>query len=206
MNDRYYALLLEDPAAPAFATAPKLYVGREDDVLTVVRRLEKEHLYLETVSAARAFFAGDQTAMHTVAGNEYPILSPVQPLESTNLLLPHTQWIHTNTWDAEYELRAESVEVEQILVFYKKLYVRCIRACFHNLSYFGLMNDWVPIGRTILGHKSVVNITPEPNRTLRNQLYVVEDIGDDPKEMTAKMCDAGAVMFRRIMDEVFGVG
>ena len=206
MNDPVYALFLEDPAVPPFASAPKLYLGREDDILAVMQRLETERGYPETVFAVRAFFAGDKSVTHTIASHEYPILSPVQPLDSTAFVLPQTEWSHTNTWDSEYLLRAESIEVTQILVYYKKLYVRCIRACFHELSYRVPPDEWLPIGRTILGHRCVLDIMPEPNRTLRNQLFVVEDIGDDPEEVKTKMRDPNAVMFRHILDEVFGTG
>ena len=52
----------------------------------------------------------------------------------------------------------------------------------------------------------MLDITDAPTRTIRNLLFVVEDKSKTSAEMISKMQDPGAVIFDRVIDEVFGDG
>ena len=206
MDNRFYAFHLDDPAVPAIATASKLYIGQRDAILAVTARLEEAGSYPETTDAVRRYFDGQKNVTHTVACRKYPVLKPLYPLAMTQHSIPHPQWTHRNAWDSEYVLRADSADVTQIVVRYGGEYVRCVKACFYDLCYRFDENIWQPIGRTVFGHESVLDITDTPGRSLRNLLFVVEDRSKTSADMISKIQDPGAVIFDRVMDEVFGDG
>ena len=60
----HYVLQLWEPAAPAFCSFSKMYVGAKLEILEVAERLESEQAMLETSAAIRAYFAGNHNATH----------------------------------------------------------------------------------------------------------------------------------------------
>ena len=60
MSEKYYVLMLTDPATPGFCSFNKMYVGTEETINTVANNLEKAGHYPKTVSALRNYFKGNQ--------------------------------------------------------------------------------------------------------------------------------------------------
>ena len=208
LNDEYYAICLDDPAVPAFCSFPKLYIGSEEDLLTLAANLDRDGVYAGTAAGIRSYFAGNTGVTHIIALAEIPVIQPVEVLDISELHLGARQWTHMNTWDCPYDLRFDSASVSQILVRHEGKILRCIRARFNGLTYLAFAGRWMPIGGTIFGHYSVLSIRPLRNGgyDFGTILYMCEDSAKSLAELWPKLNDPDALIFDSICAEVFGDG
>lgn len=204
----HYVLKLWEPATPAFCSSGKIYVGSKDDLLSVAEAMKGEDGNSETEAAIRNYFAGDHTAVHHIAYQEIPILTPVRVLASSHLVLPEKSWEHMNVWGCPYEMRYASAEIDQIVIKYEGAYHRCVKARLIDLSYKGITDEWVKAGGAIWGNACVLKTErlPTGNTAFKNLLYVQEDSSEEKEPLVEKLCQPESVILDRLCDEIFGDG
>ena len=114
MSEKYYVLMLTDPATPGFCSFNKMYVGTEETINTVANNLEKAGHYPETVSALRNYFKGNHSAEHSVAYQRQKILVPVKIESERKISFDSKKWTHINIWGFPYEMKCDSAIIHQV--------------------------------------------------------------------------------------------
>lgn len=203
--EQHYVLKLWEPAAPAFCSFAKPYVGCKYDLLKVAASMKNADPQSETAKAIQEYFGGNHGATHKIAYQELPVLTPVRVLASSKITLPSKTWEHLNVWDCPYKMKFESAEVRQIIICYDGMYRRCIKAKFSDLCYEGIKGEWRPVGSVLFGNASVIETTSDAG-TFENLLYVQEDVYDEKEPLLNKLEIPREVVFDRICDEIFGDG
>lgn len=203
--EQHYVLKLWEPAAPAFCSFAKPYVGSKHDLLKVAANIKNADPQSETAKAIQEYFGGNHGATHKIAYQEFPILTPVRVLASSKITLPSRAWEHLNVWDCPYKMKFESAEVSQIIVRCDGKYHRCIRAKFTDLCYEGIKGEWRLVSSVLFGNASVIetNLDVGP---FENLLYVQEDVSDTKELLEVALDSPDRIIFDRICDEVFGDG
>lgn len=204
----HYVLQLWEPAAPAFCSFSKMYVGAKSEILGVAERMESEQTMPETSAAIRAYFAGNRNATHNIAYQEIPILTPVRVLGEAKLQLTEREWEHLNAWDWPYKMRFARAEVSQIVVRYGGNYHRCMKVTTTDLYYEGLQGEWKPVGSMFFGNACVLHSAEllDGHHEFGNDLYVQEESSRTKEKLLRKLTDPEEVVFDRLCDEVFGDG
>ena len=203
--EQHYVLKLWEPAAPAFCSFAKPYVGSKHDLLKVAANIKNADPQSETAKAIQEYFGGNHGATHKIAYQEFPILTPVRVLASSKITLPSRAWEHLNVWDCPYKMKFESAEVSQIIVRCDGKYHRCIRAKFTDLCYEGIKGEWRLVSSVLFGNASVIETNLDVG-TFENLLYVQEDVSDTKELLEVALDSPDRIIFDRICDEVFGDG
>ena len=204
----HYVFQLWEPAAPAFCSFSKMYVGTKTEMLRVAERLESEQTMPETSAAIRAYFAGNHKATHNIAYQEMPVLTPVRVISESKLELQAREWEHLNAWEWPYKMRFAGAEVSQIVIRFRGSYHRCIKATTTDLCYEGMQGEWRPVGSMIFGNACVLHSSelPEGHYEFGNDLYVQEETSRTKEPLFRKLTDPEEVVFDRLCDEIFGDG
>lgn len=204
----HYVLKLWEPAAPAFCSFSKVYVGDKQNLLRAAEVLAEESSDNPTARALREYFAGNRSAKHNIAYQKIPILTPVQVLASSNIHLPEQTWEHLNIWGFPYMMRFSSAEVSQIVIRYEGSYHRCVRARISDLGYEGIRGEWNEIGNAFLGNACILEAEhhPDGHTTFENILYVQEDEAADKASLIQRLNDPQSVILNRLCDEIFADG
>ncbi len=208
MSEQYYALYLDDPASPSFCSFSKLYVGSETDMLRVAVNLSSEGVYEETANGIHAYFKGNTNVRHRIAYQEFPVLEPVDAVDSSEMQIGTREWVHINTWDCPYYMRCASARVSQLILRQEESFCRYIRVSFSDLKYSGNHDEWIPIGDSIWGNASVLDVqkNPDGSSVVGLILFVAEDSSDSLVELQKKMNDPNELVFNLFCDEIFGDG
>ena len=204
----HYVLQLWEPAAPAFCSFSKMYVGMKPELLKVAERLKQEQTMPETSAAIRAYFAGNNKATHNIAYHDITVLTPVRVLAESKLQLKEREWEHLNAWEWPYKLRFSGAEVSQIVIRYGGNYHRCMKATTTDLWYEGMQGEWKPVGSMLFGNACVLHssVLPEGHYEFGNDLYVQEETSRTKEPLIQKLTDPENVVFDRLCDEIFGDG
>ena len=96
---QHFVLNLWEPAAPAFCSFAKPYVGNRHDLLKVAVNMKNADPQSETAKAIQEYFGGKHGATHKIAYQEIAILTPVRVLATSKMTLPGRTWEHLNVWD-----------------------------------------------------------------------------------------------------------
>ena len=203
--EQHYILKLWEPAAPAFCSFDKPYVGNKHDLLKVAANMKIADPQSETAKAIQEYFGGNHRATHKIAYQECPVLTPARVLASSKMTLTSRTWEHLNVWDCPYKMKFESAEVSQIIIRCEGRYHRCIRAKFTDLCYEGIKGEWRPVGSVLFGNASVIETASDAG-TFESLLYVQEDVSDTKDQLEAAINNPDRIIFARICDEVFGDG
>ena len=208
MAKEYYALYLDDPAKPGFCSCDKLYIGTENELRTVVKRMKKAGNYEGSVLAFKSYFEGNTKAMHNVAYKDITVLEHVKFICSSELSLKEKKWTHINIWNCPYNMKVDSASIQQIIVKHRGKYYRCIRAWLDNLCYEMMPGKWSELKDGFWGHKCLMDVkeTSENDFVVNNLLYVVEDSYKSLDELDNLILDPDKIIFDRICDEIFADG
>lgn len=207
MSEQYYALFLDDPATPSFCSFDKLYVGTRSELDIVIAAMKQDERYTATVAAYEAYWT-DSDVKHYVAFREVPILTPVQRICSSELVLSEKEWDHINVWGFPYKMRFDRAEVKQLLIEHESKYHRLLRATFTNLCYENTIGKWAPVIDHFWGHGGLLDVqeSPDGSFSLNSLLYMEQDRFEKASEADDLMLDPDKVFFDRICDEIFGDG
>ena len=207
MNERIYALLLDDPGKPGYCSFSKPYFGSEEVITTAAGLLRDRDGFEDTVRAIDAYFAGNQNATHVVAYQTEPILKRFKQLSEYTLFLSTTEWVHMNIWNCAYIMKCDKALVHQIIIKYEKKYCRCLRVWFDNLCYKTPGGEWENVTHW-WGHRYLMlnyNL-PDNNFKLNNVLYLLDKSYDTLEEALDSLTKPGELSFASFCDEIFADG
>lgn len=207
---QYYALYLWDPAVPAYCSFSKLYIGDREAMERVAEQMDAGKDYHDTAKAIRAYFAGNLGATHIIAYQEIPVLEPVEILADSYLKLPAHKWDHMNIWKRPQPMTFAGAEVWQLVVHYDGMYRRCVRTRITDLM------GTSPASRRsveycddfVFGNACVLSQgrDRQGDGIFETLLFVQEDEEETPERLLSELNDPEKVIFKGIMDEIFGDG
>ncbi len=204
-DDQYYALLMDDHSTPGYVSADKPYFGTLQDIQSLMTNLNDN--YSETKEAFAAFLNGNVQVTHVIAFNQIPLLTPVSVCYERSYTLAEQQWEHINTWGYPYLMKADSINITQIVLKHEEKWYRCIRACFQNLQYGSVVGGWIPVKNRFWGLPGILDVQESENGiiTLCNRLYIVEKAFATKQDALASF-DTLPPVFDGIIAEIFGDG
>lgn len=208
MDKRYYALRLNEPAAPAFCSFDRMYIGTLEEISMVMERLRMIPQYVDITNAWDAFLAGNKEATHNVAFSDIRLLQPVQLISSAKLTLSEKFWDHINVWGFPYRMKFSSAEVAEIVVKVERSYYRCIRAWLMDLCYKSFNNTWCPLTDGFWGNEFILDVSTDTagHSILNNLLYEVEDSDEVLQNFDDLILDPDKLNFTPICEEIFADG
>ena len=207
-NEKMYKITLEDYSFPRYTSAVKSYYGTMDDIINLMVHLADNDCtrtrYQETIDAAE-YYDLDNEIMHTVAGQAFPILTPVQEVCRFETQLINQCWDYTTFSGAVYPCWAAQVDVCQTLIRTESGYERCLRASISGLSICHHGTGWTTPGNVIKGFPGVVTWDEQCHKL---NLFVSQAHyePDDLKKATGDMVDESAINLSMVMADIIAEG
>ena len=159
MNKEVFEIKLEDYRFPRYASTVRSYYGTMDNIINLMVHLSDNDWtrtrYQETIDAAE-FYDLDNEITHTVAGQAFPILTPVEEVARFETQLTNRSWYYTAYNGAVYPCWAEKIDVCQTLIRTGDGYQRCLRASISGLNICHHGTSWTTPGNAIKGFPGVV--------------------------------------------------
>lgn len=159
MNKEIFEIKLEDYRFPRYASAVKSYYGTMDDIVNLMVRLSDSDWtrtrYQETIDAAE-FYDLDTEVTHIVAGQAFPILTPVEEVARFETQLTNRSWYYTAYNGAVYPCWAEKLDICQTLIRTGDGYQRCLKAFVSGLNICHHGTGWTTPGSAIKGFPGMV--------------------------------------------------
>lgn len=160
MNEKqFYEIRLEDYSFPRYSSAIKSYYGTREDIDRLIAHLKDDDnlrvRYSETIEAVESY-DGTNVPVHSVAGQIFPILTPVEEVCRFETQLADQNWTYVNQQDEVYPCKASTVEVCQNLIRTENGYERCLKVKTFGIciSYQGY--GWVCPNGVIKGFPGTV--------------------------------------------------
>ena len=207
MSEQYYVLELDEPAEASFCSFSKQYFGTLKDMEIVMKAMEEEGNYENTVAAWKEYQAGNHDAKHSVAYASRFLLRPVKLIATAEAELKRRKWDHINAWNFSYPMKISGGFASQVILKYENKYFRCIRAMLKDLKYEGVTDEWNEIS-SIWGNAVVIKkeLLPKGHYTINNLLYVIEDEHDSLEGLEDLLYNPDEIKFDKICDEIFADG
>ena len=158
-NEEIREICLEDYSRPRHESALCAYYGSEDDIIALMERLKNiagaNVRYGKTIEAVE-FYCLDDELTHTIAGQELPVMKPVQEICHFETQLQNQCWNYVTHKGAVLPCYASKIHVCQCLFGTDSGYERCIKASFTDLcvNYHGI--GWVNPAFTFQGFPGMV--------------------------------------------------
>lgn len=204
IEQSYYRIELNDPAAPSFCSFSKPYFGTLADIAEVMDSMKGRGAYPDTIEAFARYLEGELDAEHYICYNKTKLLHPVELIAMERLEVDEAEWEHTNTWGSIYQMRAAKISVTQAVFKDRDDYCRCIRPEFVDLQYNSPHRScWRAVGRNFWGNTGTIEAC---GNKCQLTLFVQEEWGTDLDAILANMGDETKLDFRRACDEIFGNG
>lgn len=204
IEQSYYRIELNDPAAPSFCSFSKPYFGTLADIAEVMESMKERGVYPDTVEAFARYLEGELDVEHYVCYNKAKLLHPVVLISVEQFELDDMQWDHTNTWDCIYSMRASHISVTQAIFYDGERYCRCIKPEFSDLQYNGTWQEhWIDVRKRFWGNVGVIS-AGKYKCTLH--LFVEEECSKDFDAIMANMGTEDKLDFSKVCDEIFGNG
>lgn len=204
IEQSYYRIELNDPAAPSFCSFSKPYFGTLADISEVMESMKERGVYPDTVEAFARYLEGELDAEHYVCYNKTTLLHPVELIAMERLEVDDAEWEHTNTWGAIYRMRAAKISVAQAVFKDGEDYCRCIRPEFVNLQYNSLRRDcWRDVGRNFWGNTGMMRACGDKCSTT---LFVEEQRATELGAVLSNLGDVSKLDYSKVCDEIFGDG
>ena len=208
-----HELQLDDAACPSFCSFTKGFYGTYRDIKAFMNALaehnEKGHHDM-ILKAFQAWETGDHEVEHSPAYHTCKLLTPREIFHRTEHLLKNVEFRHMNIWDFPYDFKADTVQVEQMLIKGKSDgYVRCLRASFENLTVrspetpIPQMQEWKPVGNRFWGYPQMMVL--EDDR-IYSRLFMEQQTYADLAEALRDMEDSEKLDYSVICEEIVGDG
>lgn len=205
MKEPIYALALDDYATVSFCSFSKNYYGTVDEISEFISSLENN----ERIKVAlEEYKSGNKNAEHIVAYKSTKLLTPVISHSSHIYVFEDEKWTHENIYGYPYEMHADRIEAQQIIINHNNNFLRCIKATFFNLSYQDLIrkDKLVPI-KKFWGFPNLykTNFINKDKCIIESRFFVVEETYASYKEASDSL-DIERITFKSLMDDIFGDG
>lgn len=210
MNNRQlYKIYLEDYSFPRHASFVKAYYGTQDDIVNLITQLADNNWtntrYKETIEAAYSYDTEKESPFHTVAGQVFPFLTPVQEVCRFETQLTDQRWKYTAYGDKLYPCWASVVDVCQNLIRAEDGYERCVKACISNLHVCYHNSGWTLPNSTIKGFPGIVTWDGECH-TLNLFVSLAHYDLDDLATATADVSDTSLIDLSAITADILAEG
>lgn len=208
MNKEIYEIKLEDYAFPRYASAVKPYFGTMDDIINLMAHLADNDWtrtrYQETIDAAE-YYDLDLEITHTVAGQAFPILTPVEEIARFETQLTNRSWYYTAYNGTVYPCWAERLDICQTLIRTGDGYRRCLRATVSGLSVCHHAIGWANPSGVIKGFPGAVSWDGE-HHTMNLSVPLAHYDFDDQNQAFADVVDVNAIDLSAIMADILAEG
>jgi len=180
-NETMYRIDLEDYACPRFVSKPKAYLGTRDEIMDLMAHLSANSYsamrYAQTIEAVDRYDM-DPEGIHIVAGQERPVLTPVEVLVKQNAVYEKAAWMHHCASKAEISAKASRLEVEQLLALSGDQLIRCAKFRFQDLAVCMPALGWIRLRGNFRGFPGVMKYSdPGCNySTLYSEMEIYDGI------------------------------
>ena len=210
-NKQFYRTYLEDYSFPRHASVVKPYYGTEEDLENFINHLASDgwtsKRYKEYIEAAYTYDTDDDpyVTVASIAGQIYPVMTPVREIGRFETTLSSQKWIYTNYHGKVFPCRAASVDVCQVLLQTDHGYERCLKVkltgfsvCYHTIG-------WVELTGDTKGFPGVVTYDGN-NHTMT--LFVSQDIYsfDEMATAASDLVDTNCIDLAAITADILGEG
>ena len=177
-----FEIKLEDYSRPRYDSSVCNYYGTYEEISELMTRVKNidgaKTRYWDTIESVE-YFGLDEEFVHIVAGQVFPILTPVHEVCRFNTTLLDQHWEYITHQGEKIPCYASRVDVLQSLITSENGYERCIRAKFSGLSIFRHGLGWVNPCNATVGFPGMVTWDGERHITslLSSQMtYAPEDL------------------------------
>ena len=133
--------------------------------------LNKELFYcLHLRNSSKQYFGADAQIQEVTADLD-EMMVPVKEVGRSGYMIDYPKWSFTNEQGELVEVKADMVDLHQVLFEQGNLYIRTARFCFENLKYRKPGQDWTPFSV----EKASSIVMPLGEHGACSLLYVVED-------------------------------
>ena len=134
--------------------------------------MNKEMFYcVHLRGSSEPYFGADAQINEVAAGLLDEMMEPVKEVGRSGYMIDYPRWTFANEQGELVEVKADMVDLHQVLFEQGKLYVRTARYCFKNLKYRKPGQDWMPFS----AEKASSIVMPLGEHGACSLLYVVED-------------------------------
>lgn len=133
--------------------------------------LNKELFYCLHLRGSSEPYFGSDAQIQEVNVDMDELMDPVKEVGRSGYMIDYPRWSFTNEQGQLVEVKADMVDLHQVLFEYGKRYVRAARFCFENLKYRKPGQDWTPFSV----EKASSIVMPLGEHGACSLLYVAED-------------------------------
>lgn len=133
--------------------------------------LNKELFYCLHLRGSSEPYFGSDAQIQEVNVDMDELMDPVKEVGRSGYMIDYPRWSFTNEQGQLVEVKADMVDLHQVLFEQGNLYIRTARFCFENLKYRKPGQDWTPFSAA---NASGI-IMPLGEHGACSLLYVVED-------------------------------
>jgi hypothetical protein len=133
--------------------------------------LNKELFYCLHLRGSSEPYFGSDAQIQEVNIDIDELMDPVKEVGRSGYMIDYPRWSFTNEQGQLVEVKADMVDLHQVLFEQGNLYIRTARFCFENLKYRKPGQDWTPFSAA---NASGI-IMPLGEHGACSLLYVVED-------------------------------
>lgn len=204
MTKQFYSIQLEDFSLKSVLLLTKTYYGTLDQIGVVIDCLAADPdtaaRYASTIGAYKEYKNGHLGVTHTIAGKRMRLLTPVNLVHETIILEQNVEW-YFNNGVYQYPVRADFVDLHQVLLNDGDMNLRCVRPCYEGLRFDDPYEGWTNVPACHYGFPYIYKAEPGWHYM---QLYTLEQV-----EMTAEPClvrmhDARHVSHHEACNDLFG--
>ena len=204
MNKQFYSIQLEDYSLKSVLPLTKTYYGTLNQIGVVIDCLAADPdtaaRYASTIGAYKEYKKGHLGVTHTIAGKRMRLLTPVNLVHETIILEQNVEW-YFNNGVYQYPVRADFVDLHQVLLNDGDMYLRCVRPCYEGLRFDDPYEGWTNVPACHYGFPYIYKAEPGWHYM---RLYTLEQV-----EMTAEPClvrmhDARHVSHHEACNDLFG--
>ena len=167
--------MLGDHAAPACCQASKAYYGSAKEIDDVTQGLRKHsrsrQKYAGLLDAYERYQSGNQQALHTVAGQQVPVLVPMTLVDRKQQHREMRGWDYVNAQGICYPMRCRKLDAAHLWLEGPGGYARCVRVVFEGLEYRDANGVWVSVYGNIRGNRYIM----KANKSLCFNKLAVEE-------------------------------
>ena len=208
MKEAYYRLLLEDSAAPISCQASKAYYGPQKEIGEIAFALRKnprnQKKYAGLLDAYERYESGDYLATHTVAGQQVPLLVPLEVVDRKKRYWQACCWTHMDAKGRPHPMRCRKLDATHLWLVRRGEYVRCVQVVFDGLEYQDPNGVWVSVYGNIKANRYMVVAN---KRLCFNKLAVEEKRFADWTQMEydrTSFCQGSDINLAGLCDDIFG--
>lgn len=162
--------------------------------------LNKELFYCLHLRNSSEPYFGSDAQIQEVNVDMDELMDPVKEVGRSGYMIDYPRWSFTNEQGQLVEVKADMVDLYQVLFEQGNLYIRTARFCFENLKYRKPGQDWTPFSAA---NASGI-IMPLGEHGACSLLYVVEDEYTSLRSARKVMRQEDNFVYQRISQELFG--